>query len=91
MSMSRPWDQGAAYPADPPKVTSSAPPAPKVHEVWANPGMPDEQQVYRGNDPHAAALCYSAAVQTYATKADEVIWTIDGYAHQHQRRSTVEE
>lgn len=65
--------------------------APEIHEVWANPGFPDEQQVYRGPDPQTAAISYANAVQVFYKATDEVIWTIDGRAHQHQRRrATVE-
>lgn len=85
MSMARPSDD---WRPEPPRA--AAPGNPKVHEVWANPGMPDEQRVYRGDDPTTAALSYAAATQTFTKKSDEVVWTIDGYAHQHQRRSTLE-
>lgn len=82
MSIQFPVNQGPAYPSDPPRVVQPA------HEVWVNPGWPDEQRVYTGTDPDAAALSYAAAVTRLAGAPGriEIIWTVDGRPHQHERR-----
>lgn len=65
------------------------PVAPKpVHEVWVDPGWPNEQRPYRGDDPEAAALTYAASVQRFVGASKdhyEILWTIDGVVHQAER------
>lgn len=80
MSVSFPIGDGPAYPARPPLVN------PTVHEVWVNPGWPDEQRVYKGDDANAAARGYAAADQTLAP-GQYLIWTVDGRKHMDDRRA----
>lgn len=55
------------------------------HEVWFNPGWDDQQRVYRGDDPVAAAHAYAQAVLRITKDPDQVVWTVDGLTHQQLR------
>lgn len=63
--------------------------APKKHEVWVNAGWPDQKRTYIGHDAFEAAMAYSALAERFGTQASgwkEIIWTIDGRAHQRESR-----
>lgn len=57
----------------------------RQHEVWLNPGWPDQQRCYKGDDATAAAMSFALACDRIREPRDQAIWTVDGDVHQQKK------